>query len=39
MNSVSLTEWIKSQPLRIEFHDMDELIKEDIKENIPIIDV
>jgi len=39
MNPVSLKEWIKQQPLKIEFHDMDEVIKEDIKKNLEVVDV
>jgi hypothetical protein len=39
MNHISLKEWISSKPLRVEFHDMDEIIKDDIKKNQEIIDV
>ena len=34
MNPILLKEWIKSKPLKIEFHDMDEIIKNDIKNNL-----
>jgi hypothetical protein len=39
MHPISLKEWIKSKPLKIEFHDMDEIIKNDIKNNLEILDV
>ena len=39
MHPLSLTEWIKSKPLKIEFHDLDEILKNEIKNNLEILNV